>query len=230
MSIKIDLKIFLFLVIFLITRQIEIYVLLMFFALIHEFGHFFMGLALGLKPETLTVIPTGFSISFKTKCENYNVKIKNGNLLAIKQIIIAIAGPLINILIIFVCYIYNLTTNYTTIFNTPIEAIVYANILIFIFNMLPIYPLDGGRIFKEIIHIFLGLKNSYILTNQISNIITILLTALSSIYILIYKNIAILFILTYLWIILIRENKIFNKKMNILKLISKKNIEKNTKT
>ena len=230
MSIKIDLKIFLFLVIFLITRQIEIYVLLMFFALIHEFGHFFMGLALGLKPETLTVIPTGFSISFKTKCENYNVKIKNGNLLAIKQIIIAIAGPLINILIIFACYIYNLTTNYTTIFNTPIEAIVYANILIFIFNMLPIYPLDGGRIFKEIIHIFLGLKNSYILTNQISNIITILLTALSSIYILIYKNIAILFILTYLWIILIRENKIFNKKMNILKLISKKNIEKNTKT
>lgn len=230
MSIKIDLKIFLFLVIFLITRQIEIYVLLMFFALIHEFGHFFMGLALGLKPETLTVIPTGFSISFKTKCENYNVKIKNGNLLAIKQIIIAIAGPLINILIIFVCYIYNLTTNYTTIFNTPIEAIIYANILIFIFNMLPIYPLDGGRIFKEIIHIFLGLKNSYILTNQISNIITILLTALSSIYILIYKNIAILFILTYLWIILIRENKIFNKKMNILKLISKKNIEKNTKT
>ena len=230
MSIKIDLKIFLFLVIFLITRQIEIYVLLMFFALIHEFGHFFMGLALGLKPETLTVIPTGFSISFKTKCENYNVKIKNGNLLAIKQIIIAIAGPLINILIIFVCYIYNLTTNYTTIFNTPIEAIVYANILIFIINMLPIYPLDGGRIFKEIIHIFLGLKNSYILTNQISNIITILLTALSSIYILIYKNIAILFILTYLWIILIRENKIFNKKMNILKLISKKNIEKNTKT
>ena len=230
MSIKIDLKIFLFLVIFLITRQIEIYVLLMFFALIHEFGHFFMGLALGLKPETLTVIPTGFSISFKTKCENYNVKIKNGNLLAIKQIIIAIAGPLINILIIFACYIYNLTTNYTTIFNTPIEAIIYANILIFIFNMLPIYPLDGGRIFKEIIHIFLGLKNSYILTNQISNIITILLTALSSIYILIYKNIAILFILTYLWIILIRENKIFNKKMNILKLISKKNIEKNTKT
>lgn len=230
MSIKIDLKIFLFVLIFLITRQIEIYALLMLFALIHEFGHFFMGLALGLKPETLTVIPTGFSISFKTKCENYNVKIKNGNLLAIKQIIIAIAGPLINILIIFACYIYNLTTNYTTIFNTPIEAIVYANILIFIFNMLPIYPLDGGRIFKEIIHIFLGLKNSYILTNQISNIITILLTALSSIYILIYKNIAILFILTYLWIILIRENKIFNKKMNILKLISKKNIEKNTKT
>lgn len=230
MSIKIDLKIFLFLVIFLITRQIEIYVLLMFFALIHEFGHFFMGLALGLKPEALTVIPTGFSISFKTKCENYNVKIRNGNLLALKQIIIALAGPLINILIICVLYIYNLITNNTTIFNISLEAIIYANILIFIFNMLPIYPLDGGRIFKEITYIFLGLKHSYILTNQISNIITILLTALSSIYILIYKNIAIVFILIYLWIILIRENKIFNKKMNILKLISRKNIEKNTKT
>ena len=229
MSIKIDLKIFLFVLIFLITRQIEIYALLMLFALIHEFGHFFMGLAMGFKPEALAIIPTGFSISFKTKCENYNVKIKNGNLLSIKQIIIALAGPMINILIIFILVIYNLITNQTTIFNISLESMIYANILIFIFNMLPIYPLDGGRILKEITYIFLGLKSSYILTNQFSNIITIILTALSSIYILIYKNIAIVFIITYLWIILIRENRIFSKKMNLLQLISKKDIEKNIK-
>ena len=70
MTIKIDLKIFLFLAIFIITRQIEIYALLMIFALIHELGHFFMGLFLGFKPETLSIIPTGFSISFKAECIN----------------------------------------------------------------------------------------------------------------------------------------------------------------
>ena len=30
---------------------------------------------------------------------------------------------------------------------------VYSNILILLFNLLPIYPLDGGRILKYILHI-----------------------------------------------------------------------------
>ena len=39
MQIKIDLKIFLFLLIFVITRQIKIYAILMLFAFVHELGH-----------------------------------------------------------------------------------------------------------------------------------------------------------------------------------------------
>ena len=39
MSIKIDLKIFLFIILFWLTSQIKIYAVLMIFALIHELGH-----------------------------------------------------------------------------------------------------------------------------------------------------------------------------------------------
>lgn len=39
MSIKINLKIFLFAVIFYLTKQIEIYAMLMIFAFFHEMGH-----------------------------------------------------------------------------------------------------------------------------------------------------------------------------------------------
>ncbi len=39
MSIKIDLKIFLFVILFWLTSQIELYAVLMIFALIHELGH-----------------------------------------------------------------------------------------------------------------------------------------------------------------------------------------------
>ena len=227
MTIKIDLKIFLFLAIFIITRQIEIYALLMIFALIHELGHFFMGLFLGFKPEALSIIPTGFSISFKAECINYNVKIKQGNLLAIKQILIALAGPLTNIILIIILFIYNMITQNQTLLNIPLDLMIYANILIFIFNMIPIYPLDGGRILKNITYIFLGLKSSYIITNKISNIIIIILTALASVFVLMYKNIAIILIIIYLWIIIIRENRRFNSKIKIINLISQKNIEKN---
>lgn len=49
MSVKIDLKIFLFAIIFYFTKQIKIYALLMILALVHELGHLVCGICLGLK-------------------------------------------------------------------------------------------------------------------------------------------------------------------------------------
>lgn len=39
MRLKIDLKIFIFLILFYFTRQIKIYSVMMLFCIIHEFGH-----------------------------------------------------------------------------------------------------------------------------------------------------------------------------------------------
>lgn len=219
MQIKVNLKVFLFLIIFVITKQIKIYAVLMLFALIHELGHVLMGIILGFKIESISIIPTGFTVKFKAESENYNVKIKDGNLLSIKKILIAIAGPLINFLIVLSTLIYYKFTKNSIIMHIPIDLVIYSNILIFIFNLIPIYPLDGGRILKEIVHIFKGIFQSYIITNKVSNVIVIILTIVSSIAILIYKNIAILFILIYLWILVIGENKKFNTKIKIWKQI-----------
>lgn len=215
MSIKIDLKIFLFLAIFLITRQIKIYAILMLFALIHELGHLAMGLMLGLKPENLKVIPAGFSITFKLQCKDYNKKIKNGNLFALKQIIISLAGPLTNLLLVIIAIIYFRITQNTYMFGIPIDLIFYSNLIILIFNLLPIYPLDGGRILKNLLHIFVNLKNAYKITNIITNTSIILLTIISSIFVLYYKNVAILIVMAYLWAIFIRENKIYNARKKL---------------
>ena len=67
---------------------------------------------------------------------------------------------------------------------------VYSNILILLFNLLPIYPLDGGRILKYILHIKYGNKKSKQYINEISNISMFLLTFLCSIAILYFRNIA----------------------------------------
>lgn len=217
MQIKVDLKIFLFLLIFIITHQIKIYMLLMVFALIHEFGHLVMGLILGLKVESISIIPIGFTIKFKLETDSYNIKIKNANLLAIKKLIIALSGPIVNILVIFIILIYHFVTKNIMILNIPLELIIYSNLLIFIFNMIPVYPLDGGRVIEQVTYIFFGLKNSYIITNKITNVTTIILTIIASIYVLIYKNIAIVIIIIYLWILTINENKRFKIKQKIIK-------------
>ena len=104
MRFRIDLKIFVFLILFYFTKQIETYAMIMIFAIIHEFGHLLAGLMLGMKPAKMEIEPYGVSISFKLTPMDYNKKIKKGNLLELKKIFVAIAGPITNLLIIIMCF------------------------------------------------------------------------------------------------------------------------------
>lgn len=208
MRLRIDLKIFVFLLLFYLTKQIEIYSTIMFFCILHELGHILMGIILGLKPEKIEIMPFGLSVAFKLNTKDYNKKIKNANLLELKKIAIAIAGPVTN-LIIILFYIF---------FNKLEINIIYANLLILLFNIIPIFPLDGGRILKSTIHIFFGYTKSIECTHIFSNITIILLTLITSIAILKIHNIAILIILIYLWTLVIKENKRYE---NVKKFLEK---------
>lgn len=223
MQIKIDFKIFIIILIFLITRNIGIYAILMFFALIHELGHLLCGLLLGFKPESISIIPFGFNLGFKVKCDDYNIKIKKGSRLTVKKILIALAGPLTNLFCILILFIIQ---NVTTSINVyQFQNAIYANILIILFNLIPIYPLDGGRIMQGLIHIFIGLKESYSYIKIVTNINIILLTVIASILILYYKNIAILLVIIYLWFMVYKCNKEYNMKEKIYSKLKAKDSE-----
>lgn len=200
MRIRIDLKIFIFAIIFYFTKQIGVYTMMLLFAILHELGHLLAGIILKMKPEKIELTPFGLSISFQYGVEEYNKKIKKANLLALKKIGIAIAGPITNIIIIIVA-------SYLKIGIITKAIILYTNLLIIIFNLLPIYPLDGGRILNGILHIEFGLKKGRKYTHIISNISIIILTLISIPIIYKTKNIAILVILVFLWCIVLVENK-----------------------
>ena len=208
MRFRIDLKIFIFLIIFYFTRQIEIYSILMLFALIHELGHLLAGLLVGMQPEKLELMPFGVAISFKIKPEEYNKKIKKGNQLEIKKILVALAGPITNFIVIVI------------ILNLNIElfkalTIIYTNFLIVIFNLLPIYPLDGGRILKGILHINIGKQKAEKYINTISKITVTILTIIASILILHVHNIAFILICMYLWYLILKEDKKYQQRKKI---------------
>ena len=211
MSIKINIKIFAFALLFYLTKQIEIYAMFMLFALVHELGHLFCGIILGLKPKTLKIMPLGLCIEFKTELEDYNTKVKKSNKLTIKKMIIAMAGPIVNLLIALTLFIININ----------LEDVIYCNLLIAIFNLLPIYPLDGGRILKNFLKFQKGKKRAIEYTYIISNLVVVIITAISSIAIYYYKNIAIFLIVMYLWGILLKENrryKISHKAYRMIEL------------
>ena len=85
MVLKIDLKIFIFFVLFYLTKQIKLYSTIMILCIIHELGHVVMGLILGLKIEKIEIMPLGLSVSFKINVDDYNKKIKKGNILQLKK-------------------------------------------------------------------------------------------------------------------------------------------------
>ena len=216
MSIKLDLKIFLFLFLFLLTSQLEMYLLLMLFAIIHELGHLAAGLILKFKLEEIKLTPVGLQIQFKVSVEEY--KLNNVKSYTIKKAIIALAGPLTNFIIATIMIAIaqiNIGLQYTYIFS----LIVYSNLLIAMFNLIPIYPMDGGRVVKEILSIIFGKKKAYKITYMISKTVLILLTAAASIAILYIHNIAILIIIAYLWYLEIAEIRKYNRRKNIEKLL-----------
>ena len=219
MSIKIHLKIFLFVFLFLITSQIEMYILLMIFAIIHELGHVIAGLILKFKPEEIRITPVGLQVSFSIDSIEYNEKVNRAKVLNIKKAIIALAGPMTNLSISSIVILFGMfykEIQYTYIY----QVVIYANLLIALFNLIPIYPMDGGRVLKEVLHIIFGKKKAYKVTYIISKTVLILLTMLSSIAILYIHNLAILIIIAYLWYLEIVEIRRYNRRRNIEKLIS----------
>lgn len=214
MQFKIDLKIFLFFILFYFTGQIESYAVILFFAFIHELGHLLAGWAVGMKPNGIKIKPYGVSISFKILPQDYNNKILKGNILEVKKILVALAGPLTNLIIIFI--IMNCKVN-----MFKILMIIYSNILLVIFNLIPIYPLDGGRIFKSLIYIVFGKRKAETYTQNVSLVILIIISFIGSIAIFYMHNISIFLIVIFLWIIYIKEDTIYRNKAKIYNLIEK---------
>ena len=105
--------------------------------LFHEFAHAIVAKRLGYKLNKINLMPHGVSISGNNVYFCYKDEIK-----------IAIAGPLSNF--VFVVVLLALWWAFPQIYVYTYDLYV-SNLVIGVVNLLPIYPLDGGRILLAIL-------------------------------------------------------------------------------
>lgn len=211
MKIKFNIDIFICLLIAIVTKNIEKYAVFMLFIIIHEMAHLVTGIVLGVKPKRIDVYALGLSLEFYSFG---HITYKN-----LRKILIYIAGPLINFAIAIVLIILN---------DKTYLDIIYINLILGFFNLLPIYPMDGGRILKQLLTIVKGEKASKIITNKVSNIAVAVITVCYSILILYVHNFAIFMVIIYLWIILIKENKNLKLQLKMYEVLERE-IKRETK-
>lgn len=182
MKIEVDLRIILFILIFLMTSQIEIYGIFILFIFLHELAHILVGLILGFRVSSISMNAFGFS------AELYAYKLKK----SYKKIITYLAGPVFNLICAIIFYFSKLDSGLA-------QKIIYTNFLLCTLNILPILPLDGGKILKEVLKNFIGNKEASIVMNIITKVFLIGISAVYSVAILKIKNFSILFLIMYLW-------------------------------
>lgn len=111
--------------------------LLFLIVLVHEFGHVWAARLAGATVRTVQLLPFGGVAVIEDR----------GRLSAQAEIAIAAAGPLQNVWMIAVAMLLKQLGAFDEAF---LDYFIYANSIIALFNLLPVPPLDGGKIVQAL--------------------------------------------------------------------------------
>ncbi len=125
-----------------------IFLLLLFFCvLLHEFGHIFTARAFGVATPDVILLPIGGVSRLERIPEQPS-----------EEFLIAIAGPLVNVAIAALLVLVGGATlelnHLVTLESTStslIDRLAAVNVFLAVFNLIPAFPMDGGRVLRALL-------------------------------------------------------------------------------
>lgn len=111
--------------------------------LLHELGHSYIAKNYGTKIQSITLFLFGGVSSMEEIPRNPRIEFK-----------MALAGPLVSLLIgVGLIFIYIFFANDPSVayYNRLVFLIGTLNIILFAFNLLPAFPMDGGRVLRAVL-------------------------------------------------------------------------------
>ncbi len=125
---------------------------------LHELGHALMARYFGIGTRDITIYPIGGVARLERMGEK-----------PWEEIWIAVAGPAVNVAILALLILGGLASlllfwngpiPLPEIINSPVGSFLAhlgaANLLLVLFNMIPAFPMDGGRVFRAVLSLGLG--------------------------------------------------------------------------
>src|SRR5829696_1558129 len=135
---------------------VGIVVALFFCVLLHEYGHALLAIRLGSEVQDITLLPIGGLARMKSLPER-----------PIDEVKVAVAGPLVNVVLAPVFFGLALLFGGRLLVPTDILSGVGAscknyvalgtiNVALVVFNLIPAFPMDGGRVLRGLLATRLG--------------------------------------------------------------------------
>lgn len=161
------------------------------FVVMHEYGHALTARRFGIKTRDITLYPIGGVARLEKMPEK-----------PIEELWVALAGPAVNVVLAALLFAYLFftgtlepLTGMTVTRGSFVERLMMVNISLALFNLVPAFPMDGGRVLRAL----LGMKLEYTRATQIAASIGQGMALLFG-FLGLFSNPMLLFIAFFVWI------------------------------
>ncbi len=155
------------------VHNVVFIVLLFACVLLHEFGHILMARRFGIPTPEVTLLPIG-GVAMLQRLPD-----KPG-----EQLLVAIAGPAVNVVIAAILFVAlgaslsaeQLAQGLTRIDDPQISLLAKlaaANVFLVLFNMIPAFPMDGGRVLNALLAMRIGKRRAIEISARIGQALAI---------------------------------------------------------
>ena len=168
------------------------FILLLFGCVVlHEFGHALTARRFGIRTRDITLLPIGGVASLERMPDDPK-----------QEIIVALAGPAVNLFIALLLWLGLLFSNNFIPADSAqlinggfVHRIMVINLVLAIFNLLPAFPMDGGRVVRAALSIRLGHHQATKIAANIGQMLAFGMGILGLLY-----NPFLMFIAIFIWI------------------------------
>ena len=158
---------------------------------LHEYGHALTARKYGIKTRDITLYPIGGVARLERMPEK-----------PVEELWVALMGPAVNVVIAAALFTFLYLTNslvplsdLTVASGSFLERLMMINISLVLFNLIPAFPMDGGRVLRA----FLAMRMDYVRATQIAATIGQGMALLFGL-IGLFGNASLLFIAFFIWI------------------------------